>query len=223
VAEIRIPYTDRSEPLVSAIGKLQRELDGDEAATFRGAALGFLFEKPRATVGDLLQRFENADAGERRRLADAARESEGLETFSAAERRRAWEHQELNARTAALKCRDEYGRIMQTCAAEDCIAFTSDVNGMPDPSDVKRYWCSEHQHLAEPGDLEPIPRGVPVNPGTGMPLNPPDEEEERKWQAYRDRCRQEREAREAAEERLRKLEADHRAKETLPRYLQGTL
>jgi hypothetical protein len=210
MGEVKIPYYDREERLVDAVGKLQRELDGEEVATFRGAALNVLFQRADATVGDLIEQFENADPDERRRLADAARESEGLETFSAAERRRAWEHQELNARTAALKRRDEYGRIMQTCAAEGCEAFTSDLYGMPCPSDLKRYWCSDHQHLAEAGDLEPIPRGMPINPGTGLPLDPPDEEAQRKWDAYVERRQREREELAAGAERIRRLEDDYR-------------
>jgi hypothetical protein len=190
-------------------------LEGEEQrAIFRQIAFDTLFEGGiETTAGDVLARIENASVEQRREIVDKARTSAGLETIAEIEKRR-----ELVEATRwpppppppSGPQRDEYGRAILECAAEDCSEVARDPSGFPTLSNATRFWCPKHRHLAEPGDDEPFRDWVRLD-AAGRPRMRPEaeahyarvyEREAAKWRAHR--AAKKREA-----EKLERLRAEY--------------
>ena len=88
------------------------------------------------TVGDLLDRIEQASRDERRRIADQVRTEAGLTNFTEIEdnRRIARERQDDPPRpTLQGPPRESSGKAIQECAAEGCAQLSLDDWSNPGP------------------------------------------------------------------------------------------
>ena len=98
---IQIPYRDRSA-LLTDVADAARELPTDEArAIVRSLVLGELVGGSATTVGELLDKIEQATPAERRKMLDDARVGAGLPTTATVEAHQAAEMASHAARIKA--------------------------------------------------------------------------------------------------------------------------
>jgi hypothetical protein len=151
----RFPVRNPDDPL-EQVGDLTGEAltDPVEREVVREVALRLAADGAE-TIGDAVDALEQAGPAGRRRLVDEARVSLGMDTLADAETHARWKRG--NDALRLRPSRDSQGRIMQLCHAPGCRAYPTDESGMPRPSVAKRWWCSQHAHLAAAGDFDPPP------------------------------------------------------------------
>jgi hypothetical protein len=161
---IRVPFRSTDDSLADVADAARALPAGEDRAVVRGLVLEAA-ESGMATAGDMLDALGRMTPEARRRLLDRAREHADVPTTA-----------EVSA-AAARKVRapivyddapprDEIGRALQVCAAPGCKVFLTDpVTGAHAPHAAKRWWCSEHEHLAAPGDLDPWQSRIVIGPG----------------------------------------------------------
>jgi hypothetical protein len=214
--KLAIPYRDRGEPLdAQALDELPRALAGEDRDVARHVLLAARLAGAE-TLGDALDKLETASPAERRRTLDRAREAVGLESTTAIEKRRAlieatrWPP---DPPSPSGPHRDEHGRAVLLCSAAGCENLSRDSRGYPAEVNVRRFWCPDHEHLAEPGDSEPYVELVCPDPATGLPMMRPEAQAhyQQVYAKEAERHRREREGREAEAARMQKLRAEQRA------------
>jgi len=209
MTEIRIPFRDPGERLVSAVPDLSHALDSEEdRAVFRALAIDTLSDNPDATAGDLVGRFEALDTADRRQLVNRARESVALPTLDELESRRRFEL----AQPAGPPKRDERGLALQGCHAAGCQALPLDALGLPEGVVDRRWFCDVHKHQAGPEDHLPPDDAAPrVDGHFGLlPSRAEQELQITEDQRRREQFRAEQEVSAAENERIQKLEDEYR-------------
>ncbi len=160
---IDIPYRDRDDP-ISNLGFDARHLDDEqEVAVVRQLAMDAILAG-HATVGDLIDDLERLTPTERRTVLDKARASAGLATTGEIE----WRREDLAFERREISGPPRWSEI-QGCHAPNCKPFPT-KNGQIVPTSLERWFCPEHEHLAQPGDLDPHePPYIGFNPN-GRPI-----------------------------------------------------
>ncbi|MGH2964306.1 MAG: hypothetical protein ACRDMH_02850 [Solirubrobacterales bacterium] len=210
---IRIPWRSRDEPLDGqAIEELPRALPDSE----RPVARQLLVEARGAgaeTVGDALDLFGRATAAERRAYAEAARLATGAPTLDEEARQRASiVASRFPMEAPAPPQRDAEGKAIQQCHAEGCENVSTSREGALRPVADRRWFCPAHEHLAAPGDDEPIPEGIPIDRfGQPMMREEVQEHHARQYADAEEQLRGDAAARDDEQERLANLEADYRS------------
>jgi hypothetical protein len=199
--QLNIPHTSRSDPLAE-LPSLARQagLGEEDRAVVRELVLE-AFSGGARTAGDLLDRLDAAELAERRAILDRARIAAGLPSTSDAEAHARYEA--ANRVLAKQPHRDADGKVPQACAV--CGSWSTTREGARRPVAAARWHCPGHEHLAEPGDMEPPKPSHVLDPAT-MALVPVGEEAERLERE--DREQREEWARRTAE---RQAEAERRA------------
>jgi hypothetical protein len=213
---IHLPHRgDRSAPLAS-VSEAARFLPQDEdRAITRQLVMDWRLGGLK-TVGDALDLVAALEPAERRRVLNHARKAIGLQSVEEVE---AAQPKPLRVRTTGA------GGGFPTCAADGCNAAPVRAStGVFYHPGVRRWWCPDHEHLAEPADLEAPGSGIKLSP-VGVPI--PDEaaadERDRVREASRRAQRQaegETRAVEAAEARASKQASDAAFRQTLPEHLR---
>jgi hypothetical protein len=185
---IRIPYRDRSEPLdADAFTDLPGYLDSADRGVLRHVLIGARLRGAR-TVGDLLDELAGASPQRRRELLDEARVEAGLPTTEEVDA-------EARFRRANDAARLQAGKESpwQLCHAAGCNQVPLGEVGIPTTTDVKRWWCPEHRHLAGEGDMEPRPSRLRFSPSGAIVEVDPEEEARQAAEAERRRRQHEEE------------------------------
>ena len=162
---IKLPVRDPDEIVTprTAIELPSHLPDDKDAATCHQL---FLFALEAAggstcSVGQVEAVIESFDQRERQDLLDALRIRAGLPRRSEVEARQRFDAAQMDAR---IRMSEQAPRI-QICAAEDCTAVVADpITHAPTTSDVRKWWCPTHRHLAAEGDMEPPELRVRVSP-----------------------------------------------------------
>jgi hypothetical protein len=161
---IWVPFRDRGDTLADMADAARALPASEDRAVVRGLCLEAA-ESGMTSAGQVIDALEGMTPDARRRLLDRARERADVPTTA-----------EVSA-AAARKVRapivydvapprDAIGRALQVCPASGCRAFLTDpVTGAHAPHAAKRWWCSEHEHLAAPGDLDPWQSRIVIGPG----------------------------------------------------------
>jgi hypothetical protein len=185
---IRIPYRDRSERLdADAFADLRGYLDSADRGVVRHVLIGARLRGAR-TVGDLLDELAGASPQRRRELLDEARVEAGLPTTEEVEARDRFRRANDAARLQAGK-----ESPWQLCHAAGCNQVRPGELGIPTTTDVKRWWCREHRHLAVEGDMEPRPSRLRFSPSGAIVEVDPDADARQAAQAERRRRQHEEE------------------------------
>lgn len=159
--EIRIPFRSRDDSLADVANAARALPAGEDRAVVRGLVLEAA-ESGMSTAGHVLDALEGMAPDARRRLLDRARERADVPTTAEVAEARA---RKVRAPMICDDARDEVGRALQVCAQSDCRTFPIDpVTGAHAPHAAKRWWCSAHEHLAAPGDLEPWTARIALAP-----------------------------------------------------------
>jgi hypothetical protein len=99
---------------------------------------------------------------ERRALLDAARAEVGLRPTGAVDTR--WEIRRVNVQHS-----------LQACHAPECSDVPLTQTGSWRAVNVRRWFCPQHEHLAEPGDMDDLGSGVKLSEsGVLVPSGPDD-------------------------------------------------
>ena len=154
--EIRIPHRFRDESFVDAASHA-RHLEGDDRAVTRQLVLNAAVDGMR-TAGELLDHLDSLEPHERRALLDKARAEVGLVSTEMADAR---ERIYASSRSTTSG--------IGGCAIDGC-ANVPVRHGIFHSPDVRRWHCPDHEHLAEPGDLEPRGSGLKLSP-SGVPID----------------------------------------------------
>jgi hypothetical protein len=190
---ISIPHRDRAESLVDVAGHTR--VLGQDGPVIRELVISARLDGIAATAGQLMDHLEGLEPHERRAMLNAARKECGLPTLEEVEA----------ARPQPLQVRRVSSAPFPGCAATGCHAapVRADTGGFYHPR-VRKWWCPAHEHLAEPGDLEPPGSGIKLSPaGVPIPDDPAADE--------RDRVREEsRRAQLQAQAEIRAVEAAQR-------------
>lgn len=208
---LRFPVSDRDQPfdLVSLNDMTKETLDGDERRVVRQVALDLVMEHGSRieSFGDALDLIASAGPAGRRAMVDQARVEVGLPTI-------ADEQFEVRQEVINRGLKPRWG--LAQCAYPSCGRSPTTEGGALKPVDVRKWWCGEHAHLAEPGDFDPPPPRYVLN--ENFALVPVGEELER-LQAEDRKRREEWERQEEAKrregERLAKLRQDHEEETTI--------
>jgi hypothetical protein len=159
--DLKVPFRDPNQVLTDPdVLRLPEELEDPEERRVADRLLVDAMADPDlATVGDLLDRIEQASPQERRRLADQARAEAGIKTFTAVEVEAAVER----GRRAAPPRRDADGHIEAYCAHPGCTHFEPDpATGLVAMVPVRKWWCPEHR-VAREDDMQPWTPGYRVS------------------------------------------------------------
>ncbi len=113
----------------------------------------------------------------------------------------------------------------QVCASADCGAVPVDkLDGRPVPSDVRRWWCPEHRHLAGETDMQQRQPPFRLSPsGALVEVNEAEEAREAVRAASRGAQRDARQAErqlEAEEWAAAKRSMDYSRERELPPHLR---
>jgi hypothetical protein len=173
------------EQAVLAMGDARTEIeDPDERRVARALILSWATAGPGLAAN--LAQVERMSWQERHDLWQRACHAVGVESPDDRRDRAAFETAQIDARRRRPPYRP-------TCAAGGCDRNPVDVNGMPvEISGVRRWWCPDHEHLAQAGDMGPPELPVDVH----MRYVDPDEtkrmerQDERIQQAQRERAAQ---------------------------------
>lgn len=185
------------------------ELDPERAAVAIELALGFIGECD--TYGDLRARLEHATQAERCALLDRARRDAGLPTTGRVEAER-----EFNARLAAPTSRDMHGRVEHRCHEVGCTVIEPNERLGPGSvawSKINGPWYCQRHRAGHEQAFEPYePRGLTLNPRTGLLVDLDAQERERERAEREAAARQKSHERREAERchdatQLAKLEA----------------
>jgi hypothetical protein len=157
---------DRDTPINEITFDAHLLEDPDDVATARALVLQAVLGGCR-TTGDLLGLVSNASAAEQRLIFDDAREAAGLERSEDIDAHAQFVQANQAARRRAAD------RPVPVCAV--CGVRPTGAGGVPAEVPPARRWhCPDHEHLAEPGDLDPP--AVPFDFAT-MSIIDPDEDE----------------------------------------------
>jgi hypothetical protein len=185
--EIRLPHRNVDAP-VAEIAECARVLPEAERDVTRQLVLLLTVDHHADTVGDALDVVEAADPAARRALLDRARQRAGLPTTDEVDG-----HERFEAASHAARVAGAATSGWQLCHAPDCNAIPLNELGVPVATDVRRWFCTAHEHLAQPGDLEPRGSGVRLAPsGALVPVDEGEEarqaaESKSREQVYRER------------------------------------
>ncbi|MGA8926074.1 MAG: hypothetical protein WB462_07615 [Solirubrobacterales bacterium] len=204
MADLRFPIRDPGDELGADFGEVVSEavangqLSQDEVPVIREIRRRFVIEEGVQTFGEALERLEGLGDPGRRQWLDAARVACGMESITAIEQRRAdLVFEGALARTWPPP--PPQWSEMQRCP--ECGAYPTKAGGAWTPVTVEKWWCDEHKHLAEEGDLEEHQEPYIGFNGSGAPIMSEREAARvRKWH-------EEREAEEARADELREEHA----------------
>ncbi len=187
---LHVAHRRRDDSLVDVAGLARTLPPGPERDVARELAVQARLDG-LATAGQLIDRLEHADGAQRRRLLDRAREAAGLEPLAELEQQE---------RIAALRARPE---PFTSCAIPGCRNLPTVGPGNPTLRDphVRRWHCGEHEHLAQPGDMQPWRWRHAPSGGIELVDDPGE---------YRDAAVRESQARQAEQDAGRR-QADHEA------------
>ena len=211
---ISIPHKSRDESLVDVMSHCRDARQDETRDVMRQLVYKARIDHGITTAGALLDFLNGLDAPGRRALLDEARQECALPSL---------EELEIAERAEATIRR---GTVppMPRCAVGDCPNVPTRFGAFYDPG-VRRWWCPEHEHLAQPGDLEPHGSGLRLSPsGVPIPVDADEEAAEReREETHRGRLAAQAEIRavEAAQARASKQAADEAARSTLPPHLRG--
>jgi hypothetical protein len=166
MSEIRIPFPDPIEPehTIADVYDGIRKSPGldDEERDLAQAIAHRALERGTVRAAELQEELDGAGA---RAIFDEARRSIGWRTISEQEADEEFERENANLPPG----RDADGRCFQSCAAEDCLAYPMDEQGIPTPVVDRIWWCDRHADQAGPDDhLPPEPKYV-IDPATMSP------------------------------------------------------
>jgi hypothetical protein len=148
MAELRLAYRSRGDSLADAL-EVTCELDGDDARLTRRVLLEAATTPGIDTVGDLIDRLDQATPEQRRRIADEACEAAGVQTFSS----RQWGAERRHR--APIETRDPDGRAVQLCHEPGCtVQAFNPATGLPEPQPARRWFC-EAQRAGREVDMQP--------------------------------------------------------------------
>jgi hypothetical protein len=209
--QIDIPFRDRSAPLTE-VAECARALPNDEERTIvRSLVLGEITRGSAQSVGDLIDKVEQASPAERREMLDQARVKAGLPTTAEVEGR-----QRFEAACATARAQGAAQSPWQLCHAEGCSAAPVNHLGAPVPVDVIRWFCAAHIDQAARGDMEPRGSGLRIAPsGAIVPVDDPAEQAKQAAAAEsRRRALEEEQAERAVEAEAKRRHDEARAAET---------
>jgi hypothetical protein len=204
--QFHVPYRSRDEtPREALTGNAVAAIaDPEERRVAAQILLDSVADPNVRTVGDLLDRVEAATPDQRRAMLDGARRRAGLATTGRIEAMEAFEAASSRSSAGA---RSEY----PICAAPECRSFPVNDIGAHARTNVRRWWCAAHKHLAEPGDMEPRTSGVRYSSSGALEFADEVEAEGQRARVEAESRRRQREVREAQRreegERLAELEA----------------
>lgn len=211
---IHLPHRgDRSAPLAT-VSEAVRHLPQDEdRQVCRQLVMDWRLGGLK-TVGDALDLVAALEPHERRRVLNHARKAIGLPSVEEVEAEQATPFG-LQVRTT--------GGAFPSCPAEECTASPTRFGIFYNPN-VRKWWCPDHEHLAEPGDLEPRGSGLVLSPaGVPIDFDPAAEAADRaREQSRRAQLKAQAETRavEAAEARASKRASDAAHQTELPPHLR---
>ena len=194
--EIKMPWRLLDEPLnAKSIWELPDALtDREEKAVCRELLIGMHMVGARR-VREVTLALEELSATERRLLLDGLRRRAGLKTATQIDHERRFE-----AANEAGAARARSTSPWALCAEPSCNRIPFNEVGVPVASTVNRWWCPEHAHLAQPGDLDERQLPIRLSPaGVLVEYDPAADEADR----ARERSRQV-----ELEARLAEAEAD---------------
>ena len=187
--EIKLPIRTRSETPVDALCDTNLNEDDEDRLVARenlGEAAGGGAE----SMGQVIDSIEGASPTEVREILNRARERAGLPSTGDVEAHEAFEQAQVIARRRAAP------RPVQTCRV--CGTRPTGPGGLPaEAPPVRRWHCGQHEHLAQPGDMELPP--LPIDFATMSPIDP-DENEHVRREDERIQAEQERKMRARREE-----------------------
>jgi hypothetical protein len=171
--QITVPHRNPDDTLSEVADAARQTLDGDDLEVTRELIVQAAASGHR-TAGSLIDALGAAEPAQRRALLDRARLAVGLCTTEEADAQARYEA--ANRVLAKRPHRDADGKVPQACAV--CGSWSTTREGALRPVAAARWHCSEHQHLAEPGDMAPPKPSHVLDPAT-MALVPVGEEAER--------------------------------------------
>ena len=152
------------EQAVAAMGDLPEYVEGDDLRVGRQILMNWATDGPGFAAN--VERAERMSRAQLNEVRDRAYRDVGLPTPG--EKR---EHERFLAHNAEVQRRRRWN--IPNCASPGCVAIRRDPNGMPAEVHVRRWWCDEHQHLAEAGDSAPPP--LPIDAQKRI-VDPPEVE-----------------------------------------------
>lgn len=168
--EVHVPYRGRDDSLVE-VGGFAHHLEGEDRPVARELAMYAAIELGMDTAGELLDHLEASSPAARRTLLDHARQRAGLPTTAEVEAQERFERANYAARLQAGK-----ESPWQLCHAAGCNQIPLGELGIPTTTNVKRWWCPEHRHLAAEGDMQPRPSRLRFSPsGAIVEVDPAEE------------------------------------------------
>ena len=211
---ISIPFRTRDESLVDVAAHARHLGQDEDRATTRQLVISAQLDGVATTAGGLLDYLAQLEPHQRRGILDRARAEVGLPSVEEVESQRP---KPLRVRTTGA------GGSFPTCAAKGCNAVPMRFGAFYNPV-VRRWHCPAHEHLAEPGDLEPRGSGLKLSPsGVPIPDDLIDDQRERDREeidANRRATQTEQRAVEAAEHNRSKQARDEAHRSELPPHLR---
>jgi hypothetical protein len=151
--QIPIPYKSLSDSLVDVGANARALEDPEDRAVVHALVLLAIESCPPGgvdvlTASDLLEVVKAIPPDGRRHALDVLRTKAGLPSTVEVERKAMLDSRSYVALPDS--------RRVPTCAADGCQTIARDpVTWQPCVVDVNRWFCAEHQSLAQPGDMEP--------------------------------------------------------------------
>ena len=155
--QIHVPYRTKNDSFADVLCNL-RALPNREDRAVTAELVLFLADSPHHhTADDLLGFLDRAEErGMTRKALDALRSRAGLKSIDDLERQQSWSLPRTVAPTRAI----------EPCAADGCEQIPRHPTTLlPISATCNRWWCAEHAHLAQPGDLDPVSNEMRVKPG----------------------------------------------------------
>lgn len=210
---ISIPHRSRDESLVD-VASHARHLGQDDARVTRQIVLSAWTDGVATSAGELLDHLGDLEPHQRRAMLDQARADVGLPATA---------DMDASRPRDALTVRTVPTAGFPSCAVAECNAAPMRLGIFYTP-DVKRWHCPEHEHLADPGDLEPRVIGMRLSPA-GVPIDDDptsDDADRARDESRRAQLQAEDESRavEAAADRASKQAADAAHLRELPEHLR---
>jgi hypothetical protein len=215
---INIPHRSGSDSLLDVASDCRHLPDGDGDIS-RQIILSARIAGME-TVGELTDRLAELGADNRRVVLDAARVVVGLPTTKQVDDERRYEVANESARRIA-----QSESPWQLCAA--CNAMSVNSLGVPVPTNVRKFWCAEHVHLAGPLDMTPRANNLRINEG-GAIVEVDPAEIAREEEAARSRAARQAAAQADAEAAIAAAAADDEAmraalRAELPESMRGLI
>jgi hypothetical protein len=143
--EIRLPFRDESDPILSIERGELATLGPGDAEIAGHIVTELAFTDGIETVADAFSHLERLGDDGRRRLLDRARVANGwppTAAVDAAERQRS--APAVPVRVAGEQV-DSHGRLLQTCGEPGCPAYPVDESGALVGSNALRWYCEAHR------------------------------------------------------------------------------